>query len=367
MIWWQRAFQSLQGEAEVAPAGPVLRGVAAVLARLYEAGSRGRRALYDAGWLTARRLPAPVVSIGNLVVGGTGKTPFTHYLAQRYQRAGCRVVILSRGYGGRARGVQIVGDGRQVLLRPPVAGDEACLLATKLPGIPVVTGPDRYRAGHLAWEAFRPDLFLLDDGFQHVQLHRDLDVVLVDAAQPFGNGRLLPRGPLREPVSTLQRPLVLVLTRYAQRYQQTWRELQAAFPAAVVLRAVFRTSQARRQPQGQPVAWQELAHSRLAALAGLARPHAFLAGLKEAGLDIQQLFAFPDHHTYTAGDVAEVLAAASRSGVEGLITTEKDWLRLAGVWTAVLPLYVVGLQVELLDQWPDHLLPLVCQGEEGLR
>ncbi|MGQ9920343.1 MAG: tetraacyldisaccharide 4'-kinase [Desulfobacca sp.] len=360
--WWQSAFRSLQGDAE-APPGIVLRGVAAFLAGLYGLGSRSRRALYDRGWLGRQRLPVPVLSIGNLVVGGTGKTPFTAFLARRYQAAGCRVAIVSRGYGGRATGTQLISDGQRLWLRPPQAGDEAYLLAQKLPGIPVVTGADRYQAGMRAWEALQPDLLLLDDGFQHFQLHRDLDVVLLDAGRPFGNGCLLPRGPLREPVSTLKRPLLLVLSRYDSdnaRHHQTWRELQEAFPAAVVLRAAFTLGRPQAFPEGRRLTLRALASQKLAALAGLARPERFAADLRQAGLQIDHLFAFPDHHAFTAREVAAIRAAAIRLGIEGLLTTEKDWVRLASQWTPALPLYVVPLEVSLLDDWPDQLLPLPC-------
>jgi len=364
MNWWQSAFQALQGEAEGPPSALAWRGAATLLSCLYGAGSRSRRRLYDKGWLSRQRLPAPVLSVGNLVAGGTGKTPFTAFLARRYQAAGCRVVILSRGYGGRATGIQIIGDGRRLRLRPPQAGDEACLLAQKLPGVPVVTGADRYQAGLRAWEAFQPDLFVLDDGFQHFQLHRDLDVVLLDAGRPFGNGCLLPRGPLREPVSTLQRPLLLVLSRYDDaRHRQTWVELQRAFPAAVVLRAAFRLGQPVVYPGGRRQSLASLARKKLAALAGLARPERFAADLHQVGLHIEQFYFFPDHHAFTAQEVAAVTAAAVRQGVEGLLTTEKDWVRLAGQWHAALPLYVVPLEVDLLDDWPDQLLPLPCQGK----
>ncbi len=364
MSWWQTAFQSLQGEAEAPPPGLALRGAAALLACLYGVGSGSRRRFYDKGWLSRKRLPAPVLSVGNLVVGGTGKTPFTAFLARRYQAAGCRVVIVSRGYGGRATGIQVISDGQRLLLRPPQAGDEAYLLAQKLPGVPVVTGADRYQAGLRAWEAFQPDLFILDDGFQHFQLHRDLDVVLLDAAQPFGNGCLLPRGPLREPVRTLQRPLILVLSRYdGSRHHQTWIDLQKAFPAAVVLRAAFRLGQPVAYPGGRRLSLAALAQKKLAALAGLARPERFAASLREAGLNIQHFFVFPDHHAFARQEVANLTAAATRRGVEGLLTTEKDWVRLAGEWLAALPLYVVPLMVDLLDDWPDQLLPLPCQGK----
>jgi len=361
--WWQRSFRSLQGEAGVPEAGPLLRGAAGVLAHCYGFGSRSRRRLYDRGWLVPKRLPAPVLSIGNLTVGGTGKTPFTAYLARYYQNAGCRPVVLSRGYGGRAQGIQVVSDGHRLHLRPPWAGDEAYLLATQLPGVPVVTGSNRHQAGMLAWEAFRPDLFLLDDGFQHLSLHRDLDVVLLDAAQPFGNGRLLPRGPLREPVAALAKPLVLVLTRYEDsRHHPLWLAMRQSFPAATVVRASFHLQDAVLYPGGRRVELAALVGKRLAGLASLARPEVFSASLRAHGLDLQRLFVFPDHHPYTTPEVAQVAAAARGAGLAAVITTEKDWVRLAGVWPLTLPLYVVPLTVTLLDDWPIHPLSLSCLG-----
>lgn len=351
-------FRTLQEEPGGPAPGLALRAGAAACSCLYGLGAWGRRSLYDRGWLQAKRLPVPVLSLGNLVVGGVGKTPLTAFLAQRCQAAGCRVAIVSRGYGGEARGINVVSDGRQIFLKPPRAGDEAYLLALKLPGIPVITGPDRYQAGWRAWEAFRPEVILLDDGFQHFQLHRDLDVVLLDAARPFGNGWLLPRGPLREPVATLKRPLVLVLTRYeADRHQANWEDVRAAFPAATVVRAAFRLSLALRYPGAQAVSLTELANLTLTGLAGLARPEVFAASLRDAGVDLRGFFSFPDHHAFTAAELAGVVDAARGQGAAGLVTTEKDWARLADDWASDLPLYVVHLNVDLLDPWPADILP----------
>jgi tetraacyldisaccharide 4'-kinase len=358
---WQDIYEILQAEPGRQGTGMALRLGAAVGERLYGLGASWRRALYDRGWLRPRRLPCPVLSIGNLTVGGTGKTPMTAYLAQRLQAAGCRVAILSRGYGGRASGSNVVSDGQQLLLKYPAAGDEACLLAQKLPGIPVVTGSDRFQAGLLAREKFHPDLFLLDDGFQHFQLYRDLDAVLLDAARPFGNGRLLPRGSLREPVATLRRPLVLILTRYESgRHHSTWESVRAAFPAAAVIRSVFTVSRAHAYPGGQEIALADLSHLNLAAMAGLARPEVFAAGLEEVGIKLRHFMNFPDHHPYNTDELARAAAETRRRGADGLVTTAKDWVRLADIWNFPLPLFVVQQEVKLLDPWPAQLLPLGC-------
>jgi tetraacyldisaccharide 4'-kinase len=360
-VYWQDLYEILQEEPSRSSAGAAFRLGGAAAERLYTWGASGRRTLFDRGWLRPKRLPCPVLSIGNLTVGGTGKTPMTAFLAQRLQAAGCRVAILSRGYGGQTRGSNMVSDGQRLLLKYPAAGDEAILLAQEFPGIPVVTGVDRYQAGLLAWEKFRPELLLLDDGFQHFQLYRDLDVVLLDATRPFGNGRLLPRGPLREPVETLRRPLLLVLTRYEPgRHQSTWESVRAAFPAATVVRAAFELSYAVAYPGGRKIALTELAQMNLAAMAGLARPEVFAASLEGVGVNLRHFMKFPDHHAFNTEELSEVAAETRRHGAEGLMTTAKDWVRLAGIWNCALPLFVVHLEVKLLDPWPAQLLPLGC-------
>ena len=170
--------------------------------------------VYKAGLLRSFRLPCPVISVGNLTVGGTGKTPMTLYLARWFMDRGKRVVILSRGYGGSLEGtIRIVADGSTILLSPGDAGDEPYLLANSLPGVMVVIGSDRYQAGCLALERLNPDIFILDDGFQHLRLKRDLNLLLLDCEKPFGNGRTLPAGILREPVSAIERADLVIFTR----------------------------------------------------------------------------------------------------------------------------------------------------------
>ena len=162
-----------------------------------------RRGLYQRGWHASQHLPAPVVSIGNLTVGGTGKTPMTAYLARFFQGQRQRVAILSRGYGGRRREVTCLSDGERLFYRPPEVGEEAFELGMSLPGVLVYTGPCRYAAGLAAWREHRPDIFLLDDGFQHFQLYRDLEVVLLDAGPAL---RQRPPAPRRPPAGAPDHP-----------------------------------------------------------------------------------------------------------------------------------------------------------------
>ena len=180
----------------------------------YSAGMRFWRWTYLSGLRKRKRLARPVISIGNLTVGGTGKTPFTICLARSLQQKGYRPAIISRGYKRRGdRRAMIVSDGSGIHSNAYWAGDEPVLMAGALPGVPVVVGSDRFEAGKLAITRFNPDMLLLDDAFQHLRLYRDLDILLMDAAQPLGNGFVFPRGTLREPADAAGRADVVVMTR----------------------------------------------------------------------------------------------------------------------------------------------------------
>jgi tetraacyldisaccharide 4'-kinase len=344
--YWHNLFTRLQEADSAAPGA--LQALAAGLAALYGWGARSRRKLYARGIFPVRRLPAPVVSVGNLTVGGTGKTPVTACLARRLQETGRRVAILSRGYGGQRRGLTRLSDGQRLLARPPAVGEEAYWLARTLPGAAVYTGAARLEAGMAAWREFQPDLFLLDDGFQHFQLHRDLDIVLLDAASPFGNGRLLPRGPLREPVAALAAAQVLILTRFqAGAHDRVLANLQAAFPEKTILTAAIAPVTARRYPEGEPRPPEALKGRALSAFAGLARPQVFAHTLAELEVRLTGFRAFPDHQAFSKRDLQELVREAGAQQAEALITTAKDWARLGEEWQADLPLWVLEVEARI--------------------
>ena len=332
-------------------------------AGLYKVGARGRRGLYQRGWLTSKHLPAPVVSVGNLAVGGTGKTPLTAYLARLFQANHQRVAILSRGYGGRRTEVTCLSDGEHIYYKPPEVGEEAFWLARSLPGVVVYTGSYRYAAGMAAWRDHHPDLFLLDDGFQHFQLARDLDIVLLDADRPFENSRLLPAGPLREPLRTLTEADIVILTRYNQKYHRdNLLKLKGAFPDLYFYTAAIEPTSAYRFPGGQEQSLEALRHLPVLAFAGLARPRVFEKTLGSLGTDLRGFQVFPDHHAFSLEDLAGLVKEAHQRAAVALITTAKDWARLGERWQEDFPLWVLEVTARVEPEKDFHSCLLAALG-----
>lgn len=316
-----------------------------------------RAALYRRGVYRCRRLCCPVVSVGNLTVGGTGKTPMVVYLARRLHRSGLRPVVISRGYGGSAqRTCGIVSDGTRRLLSPGAAGDEPWMVADLLPGVPVVVGKDRFCAGNLARKAFSPDVILLDDGFQHLRLHRDLNLLLLDAQAPLGNRRIFPRGRLREPAGAASRADAIVLTRSEDPCAPLPEELAAsrAVAALPVFRAVHTVLLRRiaaparsRTPGGAALSASGLAGRRVFGFSGIADNEAFAASIRRLGGRPVSVRAFADHHRYQKRDLAALQQAAT--GADLLATTEKDFARLGGRNPFDMALAVVGVEIEMVS------------------
>jgi len=288
---------------------------------LYGAVVAARNALYDRGVLKQSRLQRPVVSVGNLSVGGSGKTPFVILLAELLRERGVRVDVLSRGYGRRSSGVLAVEDDD-----PARFGDEPVLIRRRLGDVPVIVGASRYEAGVEAERRFETDLHLLDDGFQHRDLARDFDIVLLSPRDV--EDCLLPSGRLREPLSSLRRADVIVLPASEE-----------APPADVVAgKPVWRVRRRIELAAGTP--------SRPFAFCAIADPERFRRDLENAGVEIAGVRYFRDHHAYGPSDIAALRQAADKAGANGFITTEKDAVKL-GNFGEELGTSVARLVVEL--------------------
>lgn len=274
-----------------------------------------RNWLYEHGWKRSHSAPVAVVSVGNLTLGGTGKTPCVEYVARLYRQQGLRVAILSRGYGGR--------EGRN---------DEALVLEESLPDVPHLQGADRVSLAGIAIEELESEILILDDGFQHRRLRRDLDLVLVDATNPWGHGALFPRGLLREPLQSLRRADMVLLTRCDQVDERTRARIQETITSHAPNVAI---ALATHQPlelcnSEQDSAPLEVLKTRpVAAFCGIGNPQAFRQTLVDLGADICDFRIFPDHHAYTRTDVEELRGWTERQAKQSItVTTQKDLVEL---------------------------------------
>jgi tetraacyldisaccharide 4'-kinase len=296
---------------------------------LYGGAHRLRQRWYQT---RARALPRPVISVGNLHWGGTGKTPLTAAIAAHLRDRGLAVCILSRGYGGSGREVRVVSTGQGPLLGPRIAGDEPVLLAGELQGVAVVVGPDRWQAGQQALRQLdpAPGLFLLDDGFSHLALRRDLDLVAFPAADPFAGGRLFPAGRLREPLSSIARASAVLLTG-ARGDEGEGAALAAALRPHGFAGPGFASRTVPGQPRrvGDPIGGDPLPPGATVFLvSAVARPDTFTAAVRAAGCTIRGELRFPDHHPYPPASLEQIEAAWKASGAATVLTTAKDRVKL---------------------------------------
>jgi tetraacyldisaccharide 4'-kinase len=302
----------------------------ALLLRLLSLPYRGavasRNSLYDKGLFRQARLSCPVISVGNITVGGTGKTPMVIFLAKLLREKGRRPAVLSRGYGARTKApVNTVSDVNRVLMGWHEAGDEPVLIARSLPGVPVLTGPRRLLTGQTAIEHHDADILILDDAYQHRALCRDIDIVLIDAARPFGNGRLLPGGPLREPKKALGRAHILIRTGGSGEPEPPLPEI----PELPSFRGFHRPLAVLEGGTDRLLPTAILQGQKVCAFAGIGRPEAFRRSLNELDSEIVSFRPFPDHHPYSPADIHSLRRLADKTGADRIVTTEKDGVRLA--------------------------------------
>ncbi len=371
-----------------------LRFLLTPLCWLYTASVQLRNILYTRGVIKARRLPCRVISVGNIVVGGTGKTPAVIAIAKHLQRAGMRVAILLRGYKRHIREkVTIVSDGEKVCASAIESGDEAQMMARYLSGVPILVGKCRYLAGQVALARFKVDVLLLDDGFQHRQLARDVDILTIPATHPFGSPeKLLPAGTLREPPAALKRADLILLTHTNIPDISTpiKKLVKSLAPNALVLESIHQpthlyplaVSNQRNSSQQSAISNQqsvvsnkrlplnenlftesrkpmadshasdikELKGKRVLAVCGIGNPDAFVMTLRRCAVASVELLEFPDHHVYTKIDKQRIYTAFQETGADLIVTTQKDEQKLAGVVeSSGLPIVVLAIALVITE------------------
>ena len=301
--------------------------------RVYRAGLKGVEWGYARNLLRRHRLPAQVVSVGNLTWGGTGKTPLVLHLARAFQERGRRVAVLTRGYGQ----------------------DEPRLLAQALGSIPVLVDPDRVRSGTRAIREFQADLLLLDDGYQQWRLEKDVEILAVDASAPFGNRHLIPRGNLREPLSAAGRADLVVLkkgTADPLGFETVKRQLHALNPRAPVFQMEYQPAGLWRWPSREPAGLDALKGAKTCTLAGIANPAHFEAMAASLGAKVALRYRAQDHHPYTAGELVKLLARCRRHEIGQIVTTAKDAVRIPKLFIDTVGLRMSGFEILVLEIHP---------------
>ena len=328
----------------------VFRAVAGLRALLYRIGAMRRYAL-----------GCQVISVGNVTAGGTGKTPVVEIFARELRDAGRKVAILSRGYrkkelpwyrrlaSAKQPPPRVVSDGRNVLLTAEMGGDEPYMLASNLPGVCVIVDKDRVKAGRWAVKRFGCDTLILDDGFQYHKLRHSLAVCLVDKTNPVGNGRLLPRGILREPASGMSRADFVFITKSDGDSSEVRALVRDFNPDAEIIECRhaprhLREVYTRRQ---LPLSW--LKGKTLATLSGIAVPQGFENSLRKLGARVVYCGRYADHHRYAAAEICEALNRAADLGADALLTTEKDAVRFPALEKTPVPVYFLRVDIEILS------------------
>jgi len=331
------------------------------LSLLYQVVIQVRNRNYDSNKNKVSQFNAKVISVGNITVGGTGKTPLVMAMAEWLQAEGQSVAILSRGYGRNGKSPFVVSDGKNIQNNVSHTGDEPLMMARRLPEVPVIVGSSRSEAGKFAIEQFHPDLIILDDGFQHRKVARDLDVVTLDATCPFGNEWLLPAGPLRESISALQRADLIVLTRSDQI-----DDVSSIHPSiqqwtnAPILTARHKPLDWVRLETEEILPLNYLCDRFCLAFSGIGNPDSYEKTVRSTGIQQLKALRFGDHHRYSERDFARIDRAAEKFGAVAIITTEKDGARLGKERQTRLPVYALRIVLEV-DRGKDTLIHLLSK------
>lgn len=355
-------FQLVHGKEQHSLATKLLIALLYVGSLIFHFGVNLKLLCYNIGLFERKRIGCYVISLGNITVGGTGKTPTAQFLAREIRSLGYKVVILNRGYRAKWKGkVGIVSDGTQLYMDASEAGDEAFMLAKHLPEVPVLIGPERAITGQYAVEEFGAEVAILDDGYQHWQLDRDMDILLVDAVNVFGNGYMLPRGTLREPVSHIDRAQVCLMTKVDQAAEKSRTYIRSVVskynPGALVVesihqpRCLIRLDDWFRNIAGEGIPVSSLKGKKVMALSAIGNPASFEQTLSGIGAVVVESLRFPDHHDYNVRELLDVVNQAHQMDAEAIVITEKDAVKVPQLPRAdferryILPIYVICVEV----------------------
>lgn len=332
----------------------ILSSLLLILSIVYDLSQRMRCFLYEKGLVRVEKIEPKVISIGNITTGGTGKTPAVMSVAEMAKEKGFKVAILTRGYMGKAKGIKPVSDSSGILLDCRDAGDEPYLMAKRLKGIPIIKGKDRYLSARFAVERFGSGLLILDDGYQHLKLHRDTNILLIDATDPFGNGHLLPRGMLREPLASIRRADAVVLTKsdLSQKNSETIKTIRRHNPSAPIFFSYYRPLDLVSL-EGDIMPIEDIKGRSLFLFSGLANHSSFKSLIEMLGAVISGELIYPDHFYYSEGDIEEI---GERAEADMIVTTEKDMVKIpqSGIRTRIWALRI-EFSVEDRKNWESLL------------
>jgi tetraacyldisaccharide 4'-kinase len=329
--------------------GPFWALASAVLSLLYRLVCGARAFLYRCGLAKRKRLHAAVISVGNITVGGTGKTPLVLYLADKLKQQNKKVAVLTRGYRRKKKGLVELSGETTSKTNWKDSGDEPYLLAQRLIDVPIIVGRRRDRAGEYAVAKFGSEILILDDGFQHWRLSRDSDIVVIDSSNPFGNGKLLPAGILREPLAALKRADLFVLTKTDQAENKAGliARLRKHNPEAELVESVYQIRSVKNLADGSSLDIERLRNRKTLAFSGIGNPSSFENSLKQLKVRILRHRVFRDHYAYGRKDIMELIKQARALEADFIITTEKDSVRIPLVKSSEVPFYVLKIDLKI--------------------
>lgn len=340
----------------------ILKGEMLELSFFALASTKLRRWMYSCRLISTDKLPCKVISVGNVVVGGSGKTPAVIAITKLLNKhTDLKIAIASRGYKSRSKGINIVSDGKGILLNPDKAGDEPYLLGRNLTGVPVLIGKDRYKNGLIAIDKWGTDVLILDDGFQYLKLKRDVDIITMDSTKPFGLDYLLPRGYLRESLSTLRKADAIILTKADQcdNLDYIYERLDKISPKVPIFESVHAPSSLMHMDTSESVSFDKYKGCNILTVSGIANPKSFAKTLDFLNPSRLEIMAFPDHHNYSQKDIENIEQSAIKSRADIIIITEKDAPKLSKI--KAIPVLTLAIELKLLGSAETDLLRLMSE------